>query len=53
MSNGWYSFYFLLLGIIAFFTGEIITFLMLGFILVSLNNINHTLKKIYKIHKQD
>lgn len=48
MSNWWYTLYFLALGIIAFFTGEIVTFLMLGFILLSLNNIHLTLKKIHK-----
>ncbi|MCV9884378.1 hypothetical protein [Metabacillus halosaccharovorans] len=53
MNNWWYSFYFLILGVIAFFTGEIITFIMLGFILLSLNNINNTLKKIYKVNQQD
>jgi hypothetical protein len=53
MSNWWYGFYFLILGIIAFFTGEIITFIMLGFILLSLNNINNTLKRIYKDNKPD
>lgn len=48
MNNWWYCFYFIVLGIVAFFTGEIVTFIMLGFILLSLNNINFTLKKIYK-----
>jgi len=48
MNNWWYSLYFIILGIIAFFTGEIVTFIMLGFILLSLNNINTSLKKIYK-----
>ncbi|WP_456279330.1 hypothetical protein [Bacillus sp. AK128] len=48
MSNWWYAFYFLILGVVSFFTGEIVTFIMLGFILLSLNNINTTLKKIYK-----
>ncbi|MFC5465487.1 hypothetical protein [Lederbergia graminis] len=48
MSNWWYGFYFLVLSIVAFFTGEIVTFIMLGFILLSLNNINSTLKKIHR-----
>ncbi|MGD6875124.1 hypothetical protein [Bacillus infantis] len=47
MSNWWYSLYFLILAIASFFTGEIVTFIMLGFILLSLNNINNTLKKIH------
>ncbi|MEK5440939.1 MULTISPECIES: hypothetical protein [unclassified Fredinandcohnia] len=48
MNNWWYGFYFLVLGVVSFFTGEIVTFIMLGFILLALNNINSTLKKIYK-----
>ncbi|WP_192894715.1 hypothetical protein [Neobacillus notoginsengisoli] len=48
MKNWWYSFYFLVLGVVSFFTGEIVTFVMLGFILMGLNNINSTLKKIHK-----
>ncbi|MCM3490150.1 hypothetical protein M3689_12590 [Alkalihalophilus marmarensis] len=52
MNQWWYSFYFIVLGVVAFFTGEIVTFVMLGFILMSLNNINNTLKKIYKINKE-
>lgn len=43
-----YGLYFLILGIVSLFTGEIVTFIMLGFILSSLNNINSTLKKIYE-----
>lgn len=47
--NSWmYGLYAVILGVISFFTGEIITFVMLGFILLSLNNINTTLKKFYK-----
>ena len=53
MSNWWYGFYFLILGVLSFFTGEVVTFVMLGFILLSLNNINNTLKKIYKSNKKD
>ena len=52
MSNWWYSLYFLILGVVAFFTGEIVTFVMLGFILLSLNNINTTLKKILKANSE-
>lgn len=51
MNNWWYSFYLLILGIVSFFTGEIVTFVMLGFIFLSLNNINSTLKKIYQQNK--
>ncbi|MCJ8007215.1 hypothetical protein ACFFF5_06890 [Lederbergia wuyishanensis] len=47
MNNWWYSFYFLIIGVVSFFTSELVTFIMLGFILLCLNNINTTLKKIY------
>lgn len=46
MNNWLYGMYALILALLAFFTGEIVTFVMLGFILISLNNINTTLKKI-------
>ncbi|MCG3086579.1 hypothetical protein [Sporosarcina cyprini] len=46
MNNYMYSLYALILGVVAFFTGEIVTFIMLGFILIALININTTLKKI-------
>ena len=48
MNNWMYSLYALILGIVAFFTGEIVTFIMLGFILIALININTTLKKFVK-----
>lgn len=45
--NSWlYVLYALILGILALFTGEIVTFVMLGFILLSLNNIYTVLKKM-------
>lgn len=50
MNNVFYSVFFIFLGIVALFTGEVITFVMLGFILVALQNINHTLKKL--VHKE-
>ncbi|RDI39123.1 hypothetical protein [Falsibacillus pallidus] len=53
MSSWWYSLYFIILGIVSFFTGEIVTFAMLGLILIALNNINITLKKIYHQNKQN
>lgn len=53
MRDRLYWFYALLLGIVSFFTGEIITFIMLGFILVALVNINTTLKKILEKDKQN
>ena len=42
-----YILYALILGVVSWFTGEIVTFIMLGIILISLNNINSNLKKIY------
>lgn len=44
MNNKWYGVYAMVLGIVSFFTGEIVTFIMLGFILIALININTTLK---------
>ncbi|MEW4218499.1 hypothetical protein [Rossellomorea marisflavi] len=45
MSNGWYGFILLIIGVYSYFSGELVTFIMLSLILISLNNINHTLKK--------
>lgn len=44
MNNRMYSFFALILGIVSFFTGELVTFIMLSFILIALININTTLK---------
>jgi hypothetical protein len=50
--NGWlYSLYALLIAILSIFTGEIVTFIMLGFILISLQNIHSTLKELLQVHK--
>ncbi|VDH00350.1 Uncharacterised protein [Lysinibacillus sphaericus] len=48
MNNKWYGLYAMILGIVSFFTGEIVTFIMLGFILIALININTTLKMNFK-----
>lgn len=48
MPNWLYGVYALILAVVSIFTGEIVTFVMLGFILISLQNINATLKKINK-----
>lgn len=48
MANWWYGVYALILGIVSFFTGELVTFIMLGFILIALININTTLKANHK-----
>ncbi|QTD40328.1 hypothetical protein [Sporosarcina sp. Te-1] len=47
MNNWMYSLYAMILGVVSFFTGEMVTFIMLGFILIALININTTLKRIY------
>lgn len=47
MGNWLYILYAGILGIVSWFTGEIVTFVMLGIILIAFNNINTTLKKIY------
>ena len=52
MNNWLYIFYAVILGIVSWFTGEIVTFIMLGVILIALNNINLTLKKIYLQNKK-
>ncbi|MGG0288160.1 hypothetical protein ABEY41_24275 [Peribacillus butanolivorans] len=51
--QGWlYGLYALLIAIISIFTGELVTFIMLGFILISLQNIHSTLKEILKVNKE-
>lgn len=53
MTNWWYSLYAVILAILAVFTGEIVTFIMLGLILLALNNINTSLKKIQGMKNND
>ncbi|VDG99754.1 Uncharacterised protein [Lysinibacillus sphaericus] len=48
MNNKLYGLYAMILGVVSFFTGEIVTFIMLGFILIALININTTLKMNFK-----
>lgn len=38
--------YMIILAALSLFTGEVVTFIMLGFILIALNNIHKTLKQI-------
>ncbi|AKX93636.1 hypothetical protein [Neomoorella thermoacetica] len=45
-STAWNTFILVVMGIIAFFTKEIITFFMLGFIIIILTNIYGVLKDI-------
>ena len=50
--NGWlYGLYALIIAIVSIFTGEIVTFVILGFILISLQNIHSTLKEILKVNR--
>lgn len=47
-SDAWNTVLMAILGIVSFFTGEIVTFLMLGFIIIILTNIYNVLKNISK-----
>ena len=47
MRNNWlFALYACLLAVVSIITGEIITYIMLGFILISLRNIHKTLKAL-------
>lgn len=48
MNNLWNTLYLVIIAIVSIFTGEIVTFVMLSIILLTLNNINSTLKMIYE-----
>lgn len=50
--NWLYTLYLIVIGIVSFFTGEVVTFVMLGIILISLNNIHSTLKEILRVQKE-
>lgn len=52
MGNFVYILYALILGVVSLFTGEIVTFALLGVIIIALNNINSTLNKIYLQNKE-
>ena len=43
-----FGIYAAILGVISFFTHEIVTYVMLGFILIALNNVLSVLKDISK-----
>ncbi|UTR09986.1 hypothetical protein MM300_19215 [Evansella sp. LMS18] len=47
-----YGLYGAIIAFIAFFTGEIVTFLMIGIILMTLHNIHSTLKEMLKVNKE-
>ncbi|SFM06906.1 hypothetical protein SAMN04487943_107102 [Gracilibacillus orientalis] len=53
MNNWLYGLYALILGIVSIFTGEIIAFVMLGFILISLQNIQRVLKELLKVNQDN
>lgn len=46
MRNWLYVLYAVVIAIISIFTNEIVTYIMLGFILIALQNIHSTLKEI-------
>ena len=47
-STIWNTFVLVILGVVAIFTKEIVTFIMLGFILIMLSNIYDKLDDIFK-----
>lgn len=47
-SNAWNTFALVVLGFVAFFTKEIVTFVMLGFVMIMLSNIYDKLDDISK-----
>lgn len=51
MNNWYYILYAIILALVSIVTGEIVTFIMLGLILVSLQNIHRTLKDIVSVHE--
>ncbi|MEI3612187.1 hypothetical protein [Pseudogracilibacillus sp. SO30301A] len=52
MNNWYYILYAIILALVSIVTGEIVTFIMLGLILVSLQNIHRTLKDILSVHQE-
>ncbi|MGM7700592.1 hypothetical protein ACSVDE_02640 [Pseudalkalibacillus sp. Hm43] len=51
--NKWYILYFFILAIVSWFTAEVVTFIMLGLILITLENIHTTLKKAFNMRDED
>jgi len=47
-SNLWQTIMLFFLGIVSAFTGEIVTFIMLGFVIIMLSNIYDKLDDIFK-----
>jgi len=52
MNNWYYILYAVILALVSIATGEIVTFIMLGLILVSLQNIHKTLKEVLMINQE-
>ncbi|MFD1416604.1 hypothetical protein [Oceanobacillus jeddahense] len=52
MNNVLLGLYAVLLAVLSIFTGEIVTFIMLGFILIALVNISRSLKQLIEIQKE-
>ena len=52
MNNWFFGLYAIVLAIVSLYTGEIVTFIMLGFILLALNSIHSTLKELLKTTKE-
>ncbi|MGN8645711.1 hypothetical protein ACTNEO_08565 [Gracilibacillus sp. HCP3S3_G5_1] len=52
MNYFFYSLYGVILAIVSIITGEIITFIMLGFILIALQNIHRSLKELLKVQQE-
>ncbi|MBO8159462.1 hypothetical protein [Thermosyntropha sp.] len=52
-NSGWQAFYLLILGLLAFYTKEIVTFIMLGFMMIMLSNIYDKLDDIYRKMSKD
>lgn len=47
MSRPLFNLWMAIIAVISFFTGEIVTFMMLFLILLTLNEINHTFQMFY------
>lgn len=52
MKEWLYVLYAIAIGVISIITGEIVTFIMLGFILISLQNIHNVLKEILRVNRE-
>lgn len=54
LMNNWFSILSVfVLAVLSIGTGEIVTFIMLGIILITLQNIHRTLKELVKVKKEE